>query len=190
MITGIGFIDDRPVAGFSQDFMIAGGPRRGSCPQDLAELMDHAGRSGMPVIGFQRFRRRPYPGRCREPLGLWPSVQPQCAAVRRGTADRGDLRTLRRRCGALSPALMDFVIMTRRSASMFICGPEVIRAVTGQHTTMEEIGSAEAHARVSGNIHFVAEDDRHALDLVRALLFLSAVEQHDGPRTAWTRRSR
>ena len=60
---------------------------------------------------------------------------------------------------AYSPALMDFIIMVKGSANMFICGPEVIQAVTGQKCTMDEIGSATANASVSGNVHFVAEND-------------------------------
>jgi acetyl-CoA carboxylase carboxyltransferase component len=70
---------------------------------------------------------------------------------------------------AYSPALMDFVVMTR-SAQMFLTGPEVIRAVTGRQTTAEEVGSAEMHASVSGNVHFLADDDAHAVAIVQALL--------------------
>lgn len=65
---------------------------------------------------------------------------------------------------------------------MFICGPDVIRAATGAKVTMEEIGSAEAHASVSGNIHFIAEDDGHALEIARKLLsFLPANNVEDPP---------
>jgi propionyl-CoA carboxylase beta chain len=71
---------------------------------------------------------------------------------------------------AYSPALTDFLIMTKTNASMFICGPEVIKAATGATVTMDEIGSAAAHATISGNIHFVAEDDTHALQIARKLL--------------------
>ena len=59
--------------------------------------------------------------------------------------------------------------MTRNNASMFICGPDVIRATTGQATTPAEIGSAAVHASESGNIHFVAEDDKHAIQLAKQL---------------------
>ena len=69
-----------------------------------------------------------------------------------------------------SPALMDFVIMTRKNAYMFITGPEIIKAVTGRATTMDEVGSTEVHASVNGNVHFVAEDDRHAVQIVQKLL--------------------
>jgi propionyl-CoA carboxylase beta chain len=60
--------------------------------------------------------------------------------------------------------------MTKLNANMFICGPDVIKAATGQTVTMDEIGSAHAHASVSGNIHFVADDEHHALALVKRIL--------------------
>jgi len=81
-----------------------------------------------------------------------------------------------------SPALMDFIVMTRRNAQMFITGPEVIKAVTGRATTMDEVGGAEMHATVSGNVHFLAEDEGHAIDIVKKLLsFLPANNTEDPP---------
>jgi len=83
---------------------------------------------------------------------------------------------------AYSPALTDFIIMTKKNAQMFICGPEVIKAVTGQTVTMDEIGSAAAHAAISGNIHFVAEDEKHALQIATKLLsFLPSNNVMDPP---------
>ncbi len=83
---------------------------------------------------------------------------------------------------AYSPALMDFIIMVRGSSQMFICGPEVIQAVTGQKCTMDEIGSATANASVSGNVHFVAENDGHAVQIARKLLsFMPANNVLDPP---------
>ncbi len=83
---------------------------------------------------------------------------------------------------AYSPALTDFIIMTRKNASMFICGPEVIKAATGQSATMEEIGGAAANASVSGNVHFIADDDAAALQVARKLLsFLPSNNIADPP---------
>lgn len=65
---------------------------------------------------------------------------------------------------------MDFLIMTRDNAQMFICGPQVIEAATGEKATLDQFASAAAHASVSGNIHFVANDDRHALEIAQTLL--------------------
>jgi acetyl-CoA carboxylase carboxyltransferase component len=80
---------------------------------------------------------------------------------------------------AYSPALMDFVIMTKAHVRMFITGPEVIKAVTGRTVTMDEVGGASMHARVSGNVHFLADDDRHAVQ--RLLGFLPANNSEDPP---------
>jgi propionyl-CoA carboxylase beta chain len=71
---------------------------------------------------------------------------------------------------AYSPALMDFLIMTRENANMFICGPQVIKAATGVECTMQEIGSAQANSSISGNVHFVADDDQHAMEIAKDLL--------------------
>ncbi len=83
---------------------------------------------------------------------------------------------------AYSPALMDFIIMTKSNADLFITGPEVIKAVTGKTVTMDEVGGAVMHASVSGNVHFLADDDRHAVQLVQRLLsFLPANNAEEPP---------
>ena len=82
---------------------------------------------------------------------------------------------------AYSPALMDFIIMTRKNAHMFISGPEVIKAVTGKAVTMDEVGGADMHAAVTGNVHFVAEDDAAAIDIVKQASLLPAVQQPQDP---------
>lgn len=181
VITGIGFIDGRPVAGFSQDFMVAGGSLGKVHARKICDLMDYAGRGGMPIIGFNDS------GGARIQEGV-ESLSGYGQVFNRNVMMSGVVPQIAVICGpcaggaVYSPAMMDFLIMTRHSASMFICGPEVIRAVTGQITTMEEIGSAEAHARDSGNIHFVAEDDRHAIELVRRLLsYLPSNNMMDPP---------
>ncbi len=71
---------------------------------------------------------------------------------------------------AYSPALTDFLIMVEGTSHMFIAGPEVIRAATGEEITEEELGGATAHAAVAGNVHLTARDDREAIELVKTLL--------------------
>jgi acetyl-CoA carboxylase carboxyltransferase component len=169
VVSGFGYVDGRPVASFSQDFTVAGGSLGKVHAEKICDIMDQAGRAGMPVVGFKDS------GGARIQEGVeslsgygrifynniqLSGVVPQIAVIA-GSCAGG---------ASYSPALMDFIIMTRHNASMFICGPEVIRAATGQQTTMEEIGSANAHATISGNIHFVAEDDAHAVAIVRELL--------------------
>jgi propionyl-CoA carboxylase beta chain len=181
VVTGTGLVDGRPVAAFSQDFLVLGGTLGRVHAQKICDVMNVAMKNGMPVVGLNDS------GGARIQEGVQAlsgygqvffqnvelsGVVPQIALIL-GPCAGG---------AAYSPALCDFVIMSRKNASMFICGPEVIRAVTGQSVTMDEIGSAEAHASVSGNIHFVAEDDRDAVAICRRLLsFLPSNNLADPP---------
>ncbi len=181
VITGIGFVDGRPVAGFSQDFMIAGGSLGKVHARKICELMDHAARGGMPIIAFNDS------GGARIQDGV-ESLSGYGQVFNRNVLMSGVVPQIAVICGpcaggaAYSPALMDFIIMTRNGGQMFICGPEVIKAVTGQNCTMDEIGSARAHAQESGNIHFIAEDDAEAVQLVRRLLsYLPSNNMMDPP---------
>ncbi|MGB0748523.1 MAG: acyl-CoA carboxylase subunit beta [Magnetospiraceae bacterium] len=181
VITGTGFVEGRPVAAFSQDFTVAGGSLGRIHSNKICEVMDYAMRAGMPVVGFndsggariqEGVESLSGYGQVFNRNVMLSGVVPQIAVIA-GTCAGG---------ASYSPALMDFIIMTRHNANMFICGPEVIKSVTGQQTTMEEIGSAEAHAAISGNIHFIAEDDTHAVALTRALLsYLPSNNMMDPP---------
>lgn len=181
VVVGTGFVDGRPVAAFSQDFMVSGGSLGRMHAQKICDVMDHAARGGTPLIGFndsggariqEGVESLSGYGQVFNRNVLLSGVVPQVAVIC-GTCAGG---------AAYSPALMDFQVMTRTNASMFICGPQVIKAATGQDTTMDEIGSADAHASVSGNIHFVAEDDAHAVALVRELLsYLPSNNMQDPP---------
>ena len=181
VITGTGFVDGRPVTAFSQDFGVVGGSLGEIHAKKICASMDHAVKAGCPVIGFNDSGG----ARIQEGVGalsgygqvfyrnvLLSGVVPQISVIA-GPCAGG---------AAYSPALTDFIIMTRENAQMFICGPEVIRAVTGQSTTMDEIGSAMAHASVSGNIHFIAENDADAVATVHRLLsFLPSNNMMDPP---------
>ncbi len=169
VITGVGYIDGRPVAAFSQDFTVGGGALGRIHAQKICDIQKYALQAGLPLIGINDS------GGARIQEGeeslsgygkvffnnvLLSGVVPQISIIA-GPCAGG---------AAYSPALTDFLIMTKSSANMFICGPEVIKAATGASVTMEEIGSAAAHATVSGNIHFVADDDEHALEIAAKLL--------------------
>lgn len=181
VVTGIGFVDGRPVAAFSQDFTVAGGSLGRVHAGKICDVMDYAMRGGMPIVGFNDSGG----ARIQEGVDslsgygqvfyrnvLASGVVPQIAVIS-GSCAGG---------AAYSPALMDFIVMTRGSGNMFICGPEVIRAATGQVTSMDEIGSAMTHASVSGNIHFIADDDMHAGAIVRELLsYLPSNNMADPP---------
>lgn len=169
VITGVGLVEGRSVASFSQDFMIGGGALGRVHAKKIAELMTYAQEMGLPLVGFNDSGGARIQEGVESLSGygqvffhnvLLSGVVPQIAVIA-GPCAGG---------AAYSPALMDFLIMVRKSANMFICGPDVILAATGQKTTMEEIGSADAHASVSGNTHFTVDTDAQAIALVKKLL--------------------
>ncbi len=169
VVTGTGLVDGRVVAEFSQDFTVGGGALGRIHSQKICNLMDYALKTGCPMIGFNDSGG----ARIQEGVGslaaygqvffrnvLLSGVVPQIAIVA-GPCAGG---------AAYSPALMDFIIMVKGISNMFICGPEVIQAVTGQKCTMDEIGSPATNAGVSGNVHFLAENDADAVRLTRRIL--------------------
>jgi propionyl-CoA carboxylase beta chain len=185
VVSGTGMVDGRVVAAFSQDFTVGGGALGRIHSKKICDVMDNALRTGCPVVGFNDS------GGARIQEGddslsgygqvffrnvLLSGVVPQIAIVA-GPCAGG---------AAYSPALMDFIIMVQ-GTNMFICGPDVIHAVTGQKCTMDEIGSANAHASVSGNIHFIAENDTHAIQIARQLLsYIPPNNLQDPPHAART----
>ncbi|MGA2749931.1 MAG: acyl-CoA carboxylase subunit beta [Verrucomicrobiota bacterium] len=182
VICGTGMVDGRVIAAFSQDFTVGGGALGRVHSKKICDVMDYALKTGCPVIGFNDS------GGARIQEGddslsgygqvffrnvLLSGVVPQIAIVA-GPCAGG---------AAYSPALTDFIIMVK-GANMFICGPEVIQAVTGQKCTMDEIGSPMAHASVSGNIHFVADNDAHAIKIARQILsYIPSNNLHDPPHS-------
>jgi len=181
VVTGTGLVNGRPVATFSQDFLVAGGTLGRVHAQKICDVMDVAMKNGIPVVGMNDS------GGARIQEGVQAlsgygqvffqnvelsGVVPQIALIL-GPCAGG---------AAYSPALCDFVIMARRNANMFICGPDVIKAVTGQSVTMDQIGSADAHASISGNIHFTVDSDKEAIELAKRLLsYLPANNLVDPP---------
>jgi len=181
VVTGTGFVNGELVAAYSQDFTVNAGTLGKAHAQKIVTLLRFARKNGAPVVSMQDSGG----ARIQEAVDalsgygevffqnvLASGVVPQIALVL-GPCAGG---------AAYSPALNDFIIMTRHHAHMFITGPEVIKAVTGRQTTMDEVGSAEMHATVSGNVHFVADDDRHAVQLAQRLLsYLPANNTEDPP---------
>ena len=180
VVAGTGYVGDGQVAVFSQDFSVVAGTLGRMQAEKITRLMHHALKVGVPVGAFKdsggaRIQEgvdalSGY-GKVFHANVLLSGVVPQIAVI----------------CGpcaggaAYSPALMDFIIMTREHAHMFLTGPEVIKAVTGRATTMAEVGGAEMHATVSGNAHFLAEDDAHAIALVRQLLSYLPTNNNEDP---------
>lgn len=181
VIAGTGFIGGRLVTACSQDFTALAGTLGKMHASKIVDTMKFALKMGAPFVAFKDSGG----ARIQEGVDalsgygevfyqnvLLSGVVPQIAAVL-GPCAGG---------ASYSPALMDFIVMTRANAHMFITGPEVIKAVTGRSTTMDEVGSAAVHATVSGNVHFVADDDRHAIAIVHRLLdFLPSNNTEDPP---------
>ena len=186
VVVGTGYVDGRLVAMISQDFTVAAGTLGKVHAMKIVEIMRLAKKVGIPLIAFKdsggaRIQEgvdalSGY-GRVFYNNVLLSGVVPQIAIIA-GPCAGG---------AAYSPALMDFIIMTETNARMFITGPEVIKAVSGRETTIDEIGSAAMHASVSGNVHLVARDDGHAIELARELLgYLPSNNTEDPPHRAST----
>ncbi|MEI6673626.1 MAG: acyl-CoA carboxylase subunit beta [Verrucomicrobiota bacterium] len=169
VVCATGVVDGRQVAAFAQDFTVGGGAVGAIHAKKICDLLDFAIKAGMPVVGINDSGG----ARIQEGIEalsgygqiffrnvLASGVVPQISIIA-GPCAGG---------AAYSPALTDFIIMTRKNSNMFICGPDVIRAATGQTASLDQFASADAHAQVSGNIHLIAEDDTHALALCKRLL--------------------
>jgi propionyl-CoA carboxylase beta chain len=169
VVTGHGTIDGRPVCVFSQDVTVFGGSLGEVYGEKIVKVQDLALRLGCPLIGINEGGG----ARIQEgvvSLGLYgeifyrnvqaSGVIPQISLIM-GAAAGGHV---------YSPALTDFVVMVDQTSQMFITGPDVVRAVTGEDVTLEELGGARTHNTVSGNAHYLATDEDDAIDYVRALL--------------------
>jgi propionyl-CoA carboxylase beta chain len=169
VVTGYGTVDDRPVAVFSQDFTVFGGSLGEVYGEKIVKVMDHAMKTGCPVVGINDGGG----ARIQEgvvALGLFAEiffrnvrasgVIPQISLIM-GPAAGG---------AVYSPALTDFVLMVEGTSHMFITGPDVIKTVTGEDVTFEELGGAHAHATKSGVAHYQAESEEDCIAFARDLL--------------------
>jgi propionyl-CoA carboxylase beta chain len=180
VITGYGTVFGRRVFVFSQDFTIFGGSLSESFAEKICKVMDLAAKFGCPVIGINDS------GGARIQEGVvslagyaeifWRNVQasgviPQISLVMGPTAG-----------GAVySPAMTDFVLMVEDTSYMFITGPDVVKTVTGEEVTFEELGGAATHASKSGVAHFTAPDEETCLEDARYLLSFLPQNNLDPP---------
>jgi propionyl-CoA carboxylase beta chain len=186
VVAGSGRIDGRLVFAFAQDFTVFGGSLSETNAAKIVKIMDLAVKMGAPVVGLNDS------GGARIQEGvlslagyadiflrntLASGVVPQVSAIMGPCAG-----------GAVySPAITDFTVMVKDTSYMFVTGPDVIRAVTHEVVTKEELGGAMTHNERSGVAHFAATDDRECLQLVRELLsFLPSNNLDDPPRGAST----
>ncbi len=181
-VTGHGRIHGRPVFVFAQDFTVFGGSLSEANAQKICKIMDLALKIGAPVIGLNDSGG----ARIQEgvlSLGgyadiflrntLASGVVPQISAIMGPCAG-----------GAVySPALTDFIFMVDRTSHMFITGPDVIKTVTHEEVSKEELGGAETHNSKSGVAHFIAPDDRECLRMIRRLItYLPQNNLEDAPK--------
>ena len=169
VVTGYGTINGRDAFIFSQDFTVFGGSLSETVGQKICKVMDLALKNGAPVIGLNDSGG----ARIQEGVmslggygeifkrNVWSSgVIPQISVIMGPCAG-----------GAVySPALTDLVIMVKKTSNMFITGPQVIKAVTSEEVTPEELGGAMTHNTKSGVAHFAEDSDQAALDRVKELL--------------------
>ena len=183
-VTGWGAIHGRPAFVFAQDFTVFGGSLSEANAKKIVKIMDLALKTGAPVIGLNDSGG----ARIQEgvlSLGgyadiflrntLASGVVPQISAIMGPCAG-----------GAVySPAITDFTFMVDRTSYMFITGPEVLKTVTHEDVTKEELGGATTHNSVSGVAHFLAADDAECLRMIRELLSYLPRNNLDGcPRAA------
>jgi propionyl-CoA carboxylase beta chain len=181
VVTGSGRIHGRPAFVFAQDFTVFGGSLSEAYARKICKIMDLAMKAGVPIIGLNDS------GGARIQEGvvslagyadiflrntLASGVVPQISAVMGPCAG-----------GAVySPAITDFVFMVKHSSYMFVTGPDVIRAVTHEEVSFEELGGASTHGSVSGVVHFAAESEEECLALIRELMtFLPQNNLEDPP---------
>ncbi len=182
VITGHGLVDGRKVFVFAQDFTVFGGSLSGAYAQKICKVMDLALKVGAPVVGLNDS------GGARIQEGV-ESLAGYADIFLRNTLASGVIPQISAIMGpcaggaVYSPAITDFILMVEGTSYMFITGPEVIRAVTHEEVTKEDLGGASTHASKSGVSHFTAPDDKVCIAQVRELLsFLPSNNQEDPPR--------
>ena len=184
VVTGFGRVDGRPVAIYAQDFTVVGGSLSLTHARKITKIMDMAMKVGCPMIGFNDS------GGARIQEGV-NSLAGYAEIFLRNTMASGvipQISVIMGPCagGAVySPAITDFITMVRNTSYMFVTGPEVIKAVTHEDVTKEELGGASTHGIKSGVCHFTVPSDLAALAHTRELLsFLPSNNLGDAPRKA------
>ncbi len=181
VVTGYGTIEGRTVFLFAQDFTVFGGSLSESYGKKVCKIMDLAMKAGAPMIGLNDS------GGARIQEGV-ASLAGYADIFLRNTLASGVIPQISAIMGpcaggaVYSPAITDFVIMTQGISRMFITGPEVIKEVTHEDVTMEELGGADTHNTLSGVAHFSAEDEEQTMALIRELLsFIPDNNMEDPP---------
>jgi propionyl-CoA carboxylase beta chain len=169
VVTGFGTVDGRPVCVFSQDVTVFGGSLGQVYGEKIVKIIDFALKTGCPLIGINEGGG----ARIQEgvvSLGLYGEI------FRRNTHASGVIPQISLVMGAAagghvySPALTDFIVMVDKTSQMFITGPDVIKTVTGEDVTMEDLGGGRTHNATSGTAHYLGSDEEDAITWVRELI--------------------
>ncbi|MBA3719707.1 MAG: acyl-CoA carboxylase subunit beta [Nocardioidaceae bacterium] len=181
VVTGYGTVDGRQVCVFAQDFAVFGGSLGEVYGEKICKVMDLAISTGSPIVGINEGAG----ARIQEgvvSLGLYGEI------FRRNVHASGVVPQISLIMGACagghvySPAITDFTVMVDQTSHMFITGPDVIKTVTGEDVTFEQLGGARTHNTKSGNAHYMGADETDAIDYVKALLsFLPSNNLEDPP---------
>ena len=181
VVTGYGRIDGRPVYVFAQDFTVFGGSLSEAYAEKICKIMDLAMKTGAPIIGLNDS------GGARIQEGV-VSLAGYADIFLRNTLASGvvpQISAIMGPCagGAVySPAITDFILMVQNTSYMFVTGPDVIKTVTHEEVTMDQLGGAVTHNTTSGVAHFAAANDQECLATIRELLsFLPGNNMEDPP---------
>src|SRR5499425_1903069 len=185
-VTGYGRVEGRLVFVFAQDFTVFGGSLSEANAAKIVKIMDMAMKTGAPVIGLNDS------GGARIQEGV-VSLAGYTDIFLRNTLASGVIPQISAIMGpcaggaVYSPAITDFILMVDKTSYMFITGPDVIKTVTHQEVTKEQLGGAMTHNETSGVAHFVAHDDAECLSMIRELVsFIPSNNLDDPPRRATT----
>ena len=180
VVTGYGNIDGRQVFAYAQDFTVFGGSLSEVVGQKICKVMDLAAKTGCPMIGIcdsggARIQEGALSLAAYGDIFLrntmYSGVVPQISVIMGPSAG-----------GAVySPAITDFIFMVRGTGQMYITGPDVVRAVTGEDVTHEQLGGADAHASRSGVAHFVSDSEADCLEELRRLISFLPLNNLDDP---------
>ena len=169
VVTGYGTVNGRDICVFSQDVAVFGGSLGEVYGEKIVKILDFALTTGRPVVGINEGGG----ARIQEgvvSLGLYAEI------FKRNVHLSGVIPQISLIMGAnagghvYSPALTDFIVMVDGTSQMFITGPDVVRSVTGEQVTLEELGGARTHNTRSGNAHYLARDEPDAISYVQDLL--------------------
>ena len=181
VITGYGKIDGRLVYVFSQDFTVFGGSLSRTNANKIIKIMDLALKMGAPVIGLNDS------GGARIQEGV-ESLAGYADIFYRNVRSSGVIPQISAILGpcaggaVYSPAITDFILMVKETSYMFVTGPDVIKTVTHEEVTMEDLGGAMSHNKKSGVAHFIAENDEQAMMMIRELMsFIPSNNMEDAP---------